>query len=366
MPAPIALVTGSLPPHDVCGVGDYTRCLFDELEKVQPVDLLHIPIRRPVEAELLRVFRGREIVHVEYPTEGWGKSVLPSFLPMARSLYGRQARLLLTLHEWSQMNRVRRASILPLVARADAFIFVTSHEREAFLSSAPAAARSKPSWVIPIGVNLQVPVVPSEEVLAFRDELLDGGKFDLLVTHFGFIHAGKQPGKLLDTIVALREAGRRPRLVLVGGFQQDKQGEREAFEREIAARGIADAVKFTGFVEDEKLAALYMASGDVNVSLFADGLSSRRGSFWYSTQHGCALVTTSPTDWRDFERVKDSLRPPHVNFVQKDASAKEIADAVLSIEPYAPFRYPRVPVEQWSDIARLHGEVYAALRATSS
>jgi glycosyltransferase involved in cell wall biosynthesis len=353
------LVTGSLPPHDVCGVGDYTKRLHDELDRILPVELVHLPIRRAYEPALFRVFQGRDIVHLEYPTEGWGKSVLPSLLPLARRVHGPRARLVLTLHEWSQMNRVRRASIRPLIAGTDAFVFVTPFERDAFLKDVPGASR-KPSFVIPIGVNLEVPVVPDEEVERFRASQLKDGA-DLLLSHFGFIHEAKQPEKLLDVLVELRKLGRRPRMLFIGGFQADKRAEREAFEQKIAARGLKDAALLMGFVEDERLAATYMAASDANVSLFSEGLSSRRGSFWYATQHGCALVTTAPRDPSEFERVASYLVPPHVNFVSPDADAGAIALLLIDLPPYRPFRYPRIPVEQWSDIARSHADMYVGL-----
>src|SRR5687767_14932558 len=96
---PIALVTGSLPP-DMCGVGDYTQRLYEELAPLAPVDLVHRPIRRLLEADLLRVFAGRRLVHVQYPSEGWGKSLMPSLLPLFRG----RTKLLVTLHEWSIMH----------------------------------------------------------------------------------------------------------------------------------------------------------------------------------------------------------------------------------------------------------------------
>lgn len=356
----IALLTGSLPPHDVCGVGDYTKRLHEALIGKLPVELVHRPISRAFEPGLFHIFRDRDLVHVEYPTEGWGNSVLPSFLPLGRRLLGPRAKLVVTLHEWSQMNPIRRKSILPLVTGADAFVFVTPFERDAFLSSAPRSSRSKPTWVIPIGVNLTVPEVPREEALAFRQEEL-AGSYDLLLTHFGFVHEAKQPRKILDALVALRALGRNPKMVFIGGFQTDKPQEREAFEREISSRGLTEAVDLKGFIKDDRVAAKIMAAGDANVSLFAEGLSSRRGSFWYATQHGTSLVTTEPRDWREFERVKEWLVPPQVQFVSPEASGEEIAQRLLALPPYEPFRYGRVPVEDWDDIAERHREMYRQL-----
>jgi hypothetical protein len=301
----------------------------------------------------MAVFQGRELVHVEYPTEGWGNSVLPSFLPLAKG----RSRLLLTLHEWSQMNRFRRASILPLVVKSDGFIFVSEQEREHFFASAPKAARSKPTWVIPIGVNLEVPELSAEEILAKRGELL-GERFDLVITHFGFIHSGKQPEKMLDVVEALRTSGRRARLVFIGDFQKDKAAERQAFVDRIRERALAEDVTMLGFVQDDREAALIMAAADVSISLFSDGLSPRRGSFWYATQHGRPTITTEPSDKRAFGELGSFLQPPHVFLVSADASREAIAETVNSLPSYSPGEVPPIPVPSWHDIATRHAAVY--------
>jgi glycosyltransferase involved in cell wall biosynthesis len=350
----IALLTGSLPPHDVCGVGDYTDRLHQALSERLPVALAHVPIRRHYEPALFRAFRGQDLVHVQYPTEGWGNSLLPSLLGRGR----RGTKLLLTLHEWSQMNPIRRTSLRPLLAAADGFVFVTPYERDAFAADMPGLAR-RPTWVVPIGVNLTVPAVPAEEVLAYRTEAL-GARFDFLVTHFGFLHAAKQPEKLLAAMRDLRDRGRRPRLVVIGGFK-DEGPARRRFLAGIENESLGDAVVLEGFVKDDRRAALVMAAADANVSLFAEGLSSRRGSFWYAAQHGNTLVTTTPRDLREFADVAERLRPPQVSFVQPAAPPERIADALAALPPYLPFRYPRIPAPEWSEIAARHVEIYGAL-----
>jgi glycosyltransferase involved in cell wall biosynthesis len=356
MSAPIALVTGSLPP-EVCGVGDYTHRLYEELRKVAPVELVHAPIRKAVEPALFRVFKDRELVHLEYPTEGWGKSVLPSLLAIAP----RHCKLIITLHEWSRMNPLRRASIRPLVAKADGFVFVSEGEREAFLRTAPPAARSKPTWVIPIGVNLSVPHHEECAILEFRNAQTQGGRFDLLLTHFGFIHESKQPFTMLEAVKELQEKGRRPLLTFVGDFQKDKVAQREEFLSEIKAEALESCVKLRGFVQDEEEAALYMASCDANISLFSDGLTPRRGSFWYAAQHGCHLITTTPQSWREFGALGEVLQPPHVQFVEPECRGADLARVLESLPEYKPRRFSAVPVPTWSEIAQKHECVYREL-----
>ncbi len=350
MSNPIALVTGSLPP-EVCGVGDYTSRLHAELKEV---DLLHVPIRSIYEPSLFKVFRNRKLVHVEYPTEGWGNSLLPSLLPVAKG----RSLLLLTLHEWSQMNRLRRASILPLVDRADGFIFVSEHERAQFAKTAPRGARQKPTWVIPIGVNLDVPEFSVEEIRLKRENLCRSGNAHTLLAHFGFIHAGKQPEKLLDAVEALKKLGKNPHLIFIGDFQKDKHSEKEAFASMIQTRKLSTEVTMMGFVKDDREAALMMAAVNVGISLFSDGLSPRRGSFWYSTQHGRPALTTLGESPEGFGELGPYLEPPRVHYVAADCSGDDIASLIAALPAYQAKEHAAIPVPTWRDIAGRHEAVY--------
>lgn len=338
----VALLTGSLPPHDVCGVGDYTFRLHQALGA--GVELLHVPIRRVYEPSLLSVFSGRDLVHVQYPTEGWGESVLPSLLGMGRG----GTRLLVTLHEWSEMNRLRRLSLRPLLSRADGFVFVTPYERDAFLAEFPG----RRTWVVPIGVNLVVPSVAPSDALAYRTS--KGGS-DLLLTHFGFLHAAKQPRELLLSLVELKRLGRRGRLLVVGGFKADDRTERLAFRRGIRELGLEDDVELLGFLDDDQ-AALALAAADANVSLFADGLSPRRGSFWYAAQHGTHLVTTELRAAGEFSQEFD---PSQVRFVPRRDPAGAVARELASLPPYEAFRFRPLAVRGWDEIAAVHRAIYA-------
>jgi glycosyltransferase involved in cell wall biosynthesis len=354
----IALLTGSVPGYDVCGVGDYTKRLHEHLGP--RVELLHRPITAGVRWDLTDVFAKRVLVHVEYPTEGWGNSVLPSALPVLRLLLGRRARLLVTLHEWTQMNRLRRASIAPLVLGADGFIFVSPGEQRAFDADRWLLTRHKPTWHVPIGVNVEVPDLSPADVLATRTREL-GGDHDLLLTHFGFINGAKQPEKLVAALDELRRCGRRPKLVFVGGFQAGKATLERELRTSVARRGLERDVVFRGFVRDDREAALLIAAGDATLALYADGLTRRRGSFWYATQLGCHVVSTTPAGPAEFAPGDPALAPPHVRLVDSQATPADVAGLLAALPPYEPLRFEPTPVATWDDIARAHLQIYEDL-----
>jgi len=340
----------------VCGVGDYTFRLHEALDEIYPVDLVHLPITKAREPKLFQLRRDYDLVHIQYPTEGWGNSVLPSAMPFSLRSRG---RIVLTLHEWSQMNRLRRASIRPLVKSATELVFVTDSERRAFSAK---WKKEKSARVIPIGVNLKFDHdLTRREVLEVRESLLASNKYDMLLTHFGFIHPGKQPVRLLETLEMLRAYGRRPLLVFVGGFKSEKSRDEFSLRRDIHERGLDLLVRFEGFIKDDREASLIMAAGDANLALYTDGVSPRRGSFWFAAQFGGHLVTTEPADIDSFGEAKLAMHTPQVKLVARRSLSPDVAHLLRWLPPFEPFRYAPIPPPSWKSIAEKHAEMYKEL-----
>ncbi len=80
----VLLVTGSFPPN-ICGVGDYTFKLIDNFKKNDSIDA-HLFYQKNWSLSFifnyLKLIRSSsaQIVHFQYPTEGYGYSLLPLFL----------------------------------------------------------------------------------------------------------------------------------------------------------------------------------------------------------------------------------------------------------------------------------------------
>lgn len=108
----VLMVSGSWPPQ-VCGVGDYTERLCRELEQggVDVVRFADDGLARPYSPNAVR--RADEadcdVVHVQYPTAGYGRSLTPSALPAGI----RSKPVVVTLHEYSVFRWYRRAWFSP-------------------------------------------------------------------------------------------------------------------------------------------------------------------------------------------------------------------------------------------------------------
>ena len=147
----ILIVTGSLPP-DVCGVGDYTQLLINHLsERVPAVRAFY---RRDWSLRMFgryaRQIResGAEVINIQYPTRGYGHSIVPHLL----NLIARPARMVVTLHEFSRGSLLGRLAMCLFFLTADRVIFTTEFERQAACRVAPWL--KKRSVVIPIGSNI--------------------------------------------------------------------------------------------------------------------------------------------------------------------------------------------------------------------
>jgi glycosyltransferase involved in cell wall biosynthesis len=119
----------------------------------------------------------------------------------------------------------------------------------------------------------RIAVIPEAAEQSFRPVAHDDTmravlrRWDLVDRRFLLYVGGISPHKnltmLVDAFAALRQGGAAPDLdlVLVGDYSGDVfHSAYEPLRKQIAARGLADAVCFTGFVADEELVYLYNAA----------------------------------------------------------------------------------------------------------
>jgi glycosyltransferase involved in cell wall biosynthesis len=125
-----------------------------------------------------------DIVHIQYPTVGFGAKLGPQILALLR-------RCVITIHEASQRHVLRKLALLPFSIRPKHIIFTTELERKFAAKWAPWI--SKVSSVIPVGSNINV--VP--RVDKSREEV---------IVYFGLIAPRKGIEDVASTV-----ALRRPR-----------------------------------------------------------------------------------------------------------------------------------------------------------
>src|ERR1700719_732282 len=184
----VALVTGPCPPGE-CGVGEYTMCLGNAL-KASGVETRMITSGG---WSLLGAFKTNsllrkqkfDIVHIEYPTAGFGTKLGPQGLSLLRSC-------VITIHEASQRHILRKLALLPFAVRPEYMIFTNRFERRFAMTWAPWIACA--SSVIPVGSNIAVAAQGSSRTLTE-------------IVHFGLIMPRKGLERVLELGSLITSAG---------------------------------------------------------------------------------------------------------------------------------------------------------------
>lgn len=268
----VALAAGPYQPGR-CGVGDYTFRLAQALRKagVLAEVVTSGDWRLRGLPSLLRTVRrvDPDILHIQYPTAGFGHKLGPQGLAMT-------SPIIVTVHEASGSHLLRKLSLYPFSFRLKHVIFTTEFERRFALRWAPWI--TKRSSVIPIGSNI-------EARPQARDRSLDE------IVYFGLI----RPGKGIEDVLSLAELLKTqcPHLTMrIIGNCRPEQARYTAGLRE-RSKGLP--LLWEENADDSTVARRLAASGIAYLP-FPDGASDRRGSLKAALANGMAIVTTRGRD----------------------------------------------------------------------
>lgn len=289
----VLLVTGSFPPMK-CGVGDYTASLTEALAELPDtqvavlttavdgaanimgkVELLPLvpswkwSALRPV-LEAIRDWHP-DIVHIQYPTQGYGGSWLPWFLPVFLRLM--RVTQVHTWHEFLPMGCHRNSALIALCC--DGVIVVRPEYRQAIPSLFRWLIRDKPFEFIPNASALPAAVLTDEERATVCRRF--AGKNARLVTYFGFIY----PHKGVDDLFDIADPAEH-HLVIIGSCD-----EADPYHRLILERARTGAwkgkVTVTGFLPADQAAEI-LAASDAVILPFRAG-----GGAWNTSLHGAVI-----------------------------------------------------------------------------
>jgi glycosyltransferase involved in cell wall biosynthesis len=340
--APKVVIFGSARPV-TCAVMDYARRLQDAIDAQRPgfVAVRTIEPGRPLAfvAAVVKVLRAGAVAHFELPIEGWGNSVVPGSALMVARLLTRRGRIAITMHEWASLNALRYLSTIPDLLAADGFVFVSPRQREGFLTTPwVAQAKKDAAPVIPIGPNVMSAKIDAARVAQEKARTRGEGalRADVVVGFFGVLYASKRPDLLLRVIASLQARGVKARLLVCGDFLWDKPHDRAAFLQLAHELGVADWLDFRGRIDDQGELLATLSASDVFLLPYADGVSSRRGSFQAVSQLAIPLVTTEPERPDEFDLIpalREKIDNPATALTRFDASPEDLADAVMAVLP---------------------------------
>ena len=269
------MITGSYPP-EVCGVGDYTACVMNTstaknwiLYKSRKWGILTLfkKIREINKIKPAKIF-------MQYPTEGYGWSLVPHFLTIYYSLFS-NVKCCVVVHEHSQLSFKARVAESLIMLSTNKIIFTNHFELKYAVKLYPRLKmRSK---VVKIFSNIE----GSIPIKATVDR-----EYDLV--NFGHIRPLKGIEVFLDAVQVLRELRPLIRPLLIG---QVPSGYEDYF-RVIEARCNDIGVEIALNVEMNEVTKL-LNNCKVAYLPFQDGVSERRGSFLASISNGVVVCSTA-------------------------------------------------------------------------
>lgn len=269
----VVMVTGAYPP-DVCGVGDYTDRLMTHAPANWQLFVARDWSRRSAKDIVRRLFACRpDAVVIQYPTQGYGWSLVPHLLVLLGRATGRY-RTALALHEFSSLSGKAQAALALASHAATQVIFTTEAERDRARAHR-LFNRRVPTSVIGILSNIPQDSNPP----AFGDRGID-------LAYFGHIRPNKGLEDFLDVMAAMRAAEPQVRIAVIGEIPAGY----EAFGAMVAARCDAIGAELTLGLDD---IAAGRALADVRLLYlpFHDGVSARRGSVLAGFGNGAIVAT---------------------------------------------------------------------------
>lgn len=352
-------MTGSYPPLR-CGVGDYASRLAASLAALpgMSVEVLTtgtedaaevvdgVVVRRAMKDWTLgsvstfvsAIRRSRpDIVHVQYPTQGYADGWLPNIIPLLSRLLGH--RVVQTWHEGKSIRRPVGA-LLKSIAGGGVVVVRPNYTRDNLHPLLRWALSGKTFTHIPNTSAVPRCSLTEAERLAARDILLQGQQ--RLVVFFGFV----LPSKGAELVFEIADPATDR--VVIAGEMGDASSARLVVERTQASpwKGKSQVL---GFLPAEEAATL-LAVADAVVLPFRAGGGEWNTSIHAATIQGTFVLTTSAT--------RNGYFPDDNTFL---ARIDDIAQMREALSAHAGKRGAgHLPVS-WTRIASEHAAIYATI-----
>ena len=357
----ILFVTGSFPPQ-VCGVGDYTASLAGALARLQNDVVVittaldgappasedrvseHHEIRSWGPACLARLAgilrRERaDIVHLQYPTQGFLGKITPWFLPLYCWCLGN--RIVQTWHEGFGLWRL--PLLIPMLVTPSPVVVVRPNFRNVLGSGLRWITRLKHLEFIRGASSIPRADLEPEQKKWRRSQYPAERR---LIVFFGFIY----PAKGVHRLFTIADPS-RDHIVVAGAVPED-----DTYLRELKVRAEQQDwrghVSFVGELDAEDVAAL-LAIADAAVFPFEAG-----GGEWNSSLQAAILnevfVVTTSGDRRGYDADQDC-------YFAEPGDDEAMAEALRS--RFAGELAPATrqsPGDEWERIARHHMDIYTA------
>ena len=293
------MLSGNAPPI-VCGIGDYTTRLAEELRhqgisvslwtRAQAGVQESATVRTPasqlsdagIAAFVAQLAKERPVIlHLQYEADTYNDNGL-ALLRFAVATRKLGIRLVTTFHAldgprpWGKAHRL--ALIAGILGSRD--IVICSKRQYEALAKLPTIRRK--THLIPVGSAIPVTGKRSRK----RQEAV------LQLVYFGFVWRGRNIETCVRALAAVNN--QMPATLIIAGSIKD-----EAYKQEVEALarslGVLEQVNFTGDLPAVALSQI-LADADITLLPFHTGVSTGRTTFVAALEHGVPTVTMATAD----------------------------------------------------------------------
>ena len=364
-----------------CGVGDYTYRLSVELERlgigldiitsynsevitdgrinicpvVKKWSLLSLPL-------LLKSIKATkpDLIHLQYPTQAYKYRIMINVFPVFCKLMIPEIPLIVTIHDVKTahvLNKLRLVTFLFCAKK----IIVSAEEEKAYLIKLFPFLKKK-FELIYLGSPIEVHSPGEVRRNQIRRDL-NMGENEILACHFGYILAKKRIETVFYAVRRLLDDGDKIKLVMISEFDPPHNRYHARLKSLAGRLNLDKQVAWTGYLDKPEVSE-YMASSDICVQIYQDGVSLRRTSFIAALEHGLPTVTTKNKDLPGGLKDRYNVMAAPVN--NPGALAAAIRELIDSEELRKNLsRNALVFAERfsWKEIASSHARLYNRVKS---
>jgi glycosyltransferase involved in cell wall biosynthesis len=354
----ILLVTGSFPPMK-CGVGDYSAHLAKYLGREQDTSVAVLTDTAAASApadtdfQLLPVARGwkisdippvmraitrwnPDIVHIQYPTQGYGNRKLPWLLPAIACAL--RYKVVQTWHEYFPMGGY--ANLLNSTVPGG-LIAVRPNYKEMMPSWYRWLIRNKIFAFIPNTSTIPFTQLTPAEAEEIRARFSEKGK--QLVVYFGFVY----PEKDVERIFEIADPSKH-HLVLICDLEPSNRYHLKILSL-LKSAAWSGRVTVTGFLPKEE-AGRILAAADAVLFPLRKGGGEWNTSLHAAASQGTFVLTTST--------LRHGYQPSENIFYSRPGDVKKMREALITHAGVRRRAHSSVLHKDWEAIAAAHVILY--------
>lgn len=339
------------PSAEACGVETFTRTVAAKLRSLHAdgrYALLSISGRWRDLPSIIRRIAAAETIVFNLPLVAWKRMLaIPLIILLSARIL--RCRVVVFMHEWSALHRLRRWALSPFIVLSHTIVVVSPFIRDQIASNPWFARAAANCRLVPHPPTVRRPQerCESERVQRVRKAAND---CDMVIGCFGSIYKGKAAAALLEVCHHLRSRGCRPLMVFIGGFAKSLDNYEREFWSRASELKIDDRVIVTGYIGTETELYTLFEEMSAFLFLFPEGLTARRSSVIACLQSNRPIVVTAPHSADEFahhEGFTALIEQEALSFIPLHAETCTIADRLVTVVKQGGRAGPAIDEDAW-------------------